>query len=611
MADTTFVNYTTPIVADWLQDVNNLTYNIDKTGVNQGASLVGLKLTSTAAVARTVWSKLDNVVFATDITGVDSTGASSSSAGIQAYLDTLTNTSITSAFPGEGVRIWFPPGTYLWSTTVTPKTANVTFECAPGSAVIEVTSGTYTADSGSEALGKWVFAFDSVYLGVDVYNCHVKGFILDMNNVTDVGGVLFNGGRNGSGMQSVQWTRFYSNLFKLGKSTSGVHAVCQGMYFRDCLAIWSGSALEHTTTPDGVFFDISAANECTFDNITAVSSSTYESIGCGFYVGSGTYQCGGNIFIGCTTSNFFAAHVGVASTAGYVVGENVTCNTTGFKGTIGAIAAGLLKITVRIDGTSKYVPVVGTNIVGDTSTTTQAITSVVYGAAYRLRNAWGTKIVAQKVFEHCVAGVHMHYSGSAASCTQNSLIDPRHYNFTSSAAVVYESCQYNRASFSSYTIPSAYLTGCDHCSTEYYGVSTAGNTLADFQSTATTNVVYEYVTSGGQNAKTQAGTIVYSGDSGNSGVRVSSTYGELFAGSGKNAQIRTNGTIRVTVTSGGSMTFAVPTGQSFGVTYNGTSYLTINTSGQLLMPNLPTSSAGLPAGGLWKDTAAGNVVKAV
>jgi len=61
MADTTFVNFQTPILAEWLNDVNDLTYNISGTGPGQGASQIGVQDTAGDLAATNVETALAEI----------------------------------------------------------------------------------------------------------------------------------------------------------------------------------------------------------------------------------------------------------------------------------------------------------------------------------------------------------------------------------------------------------------------------------------------------------------------------------------------------------------------------------------------------------------------
>lgn len=560
------------------------------TAAGDGAAMVGYKMSVVAGAARNVGAKLDDIVFATDIAGVDPTGATLSGAVIQEYLDSLANGVLTTAFSTGGVEIIFPPGRYVIERPITWKTVNLTIRGTPGATIFQATSGAFADDDGAAALGKWMFIQDSSYnaLGVDLYNCHIKGIVIDLNNRTDVGGIIVNGGRNTSSVQDVQWIRFYSNLLKLSKSPAGVHSVTQGFLVSNSFAIWDGNPGQHTVNPDGTYFVLDQANECTFLNVMMVTSSGTESVGTGFIVGAGTYQCGGNRFISCGGSNFKAAHVNVASSAGFVVGENVTCGN-GFKGTISSISAGLIKCRLR-DGVSAYTPKDGDTITGDTSAATTTITSSVFGVVFHLRNAWGTVISAPTAIENSVCGVLMDFPGSAAACAQNVVDGGRLYNFTASCMVAFKNCANNRATIETYAWPSQILTGATGATINYYGVLTAGQSLIDLQSVATSNAAYEYLTSGQINIKNAGKTAIVSTNNGGQGFRATEFYAELFAGTAARVRIENDGDIYLDSAAA----------KTVGLRENGVTKVLLDGSGRIRAFGLTTAVPGV-SDALYKD----------
>lgn len=117
MADTTFVNYQTPIQAEWLNDVNRLTYDLPSTASGKGAALVGFSQTGTGAVGRTTQDKLRDTASVKDF-GAKGDGTTD---------DTAAITAAIAAFPNQGSPNWkpwvlvFPPGRYLVSNTISIK----------------------------------------------------------------------------------------------------------------------------------------------------------------------------------------------------------------------------------------------------------------------------------------------------------------------------------------------------------------------------------------------------------------------------------------------------------------------------------------------------------
>lgn len=94
-----------------------------------GASLVGFALSATGAAARTVGSREQDLVFATDFAGVDPTGATDSTAGVQAALTYI-------ALVGGG-SLYFPPGTYVVNGTLTYTGSNLRIFGAGASSLIK------------------------------------------------------------------------------------------------------------------------------------------------------------------------------------------------------------------------------------------------------------------------------------------------------------------------------------------------------------------------------------------------------------------------------------------------------------------------------------------
>ena len=119
MSSTNFIDQTTPIVASWLNDVNTATYtglpneitnrtNADTTIINNlaastGSSLVGQIASGTGATARTVQSKLRDVVSVKDFGDVGD-GSTDDTTAIQ--------NAIAAA---NGNTVYFPDGTYMVS----------------------------------------------------------------------------------------------------------------------------------------------------------------------------------------------------------------------------------------------------------------------------------------------------------------------------------------------------------------------------------------------------------------------------------------------------------------------------------------------------------------
>lgn len=104
MADTTFVNGTV-VEPSWLNDVNDLVYNVTQTG--------------TGAVPRSASSKLNEVVSVKDF-GALGDGVSDDSVAIQNAINAVTSAG--------GGNVVFPPGTYLLNTGIVCTGNGVTLE---------------------------------------------------------------------------------------------------------------------------------------------------------------------------------------------------------------------------------------------------------------------------------------------------------------------------------------------------------------------------------------------------------------------------------------------------------------------------------------------------
>jgi len=109
MADTTFVDNVTVVPAAWLNDVNNVTYDLpDSADTAKGDALIAVKADLTGSVARTQHTKNADVINVNDFSGVDATGATSSTVGILAAC-------LAAATAGKALRF---SGSYKLSTTL-------------------------------------------------------------------------------------------------------------------------------------------------------------------------------------------------------------------------------------------------------------------------------------------------------------------------------------------------------------------------------------------------------------------------------------------------------------------------------------------------------------
>ncbi|HET8688856.1 MAG TPA: glycosyl hydrolase family 28-related protein, partial [Methanosarcina sp.] len=112
--DTTFVSGTT-VTSAWLQDVNNLVFRGQRADGTLGSAVDLYNQGGTGAKNRTVQNKFQDSVSVTDFTGVDPTGVSDSTAGIQAALNT-------------GKKVLFPAGTYKISSVLNITVAGTSIE---------------------------------------------------------------------------------------------------------------------------------------------------------------------------------------------------------------------------------------------------------------------------------------------------------------------------------------------------------------------------------------------------------------------------------------------------------------------------------------------------
>lgn len=571
-----------------------LAANIASTASGKGAALVGYKYRGVASAANAVvTAKLDYLLFATDFAGVDPTGATSSSGGIQAILDNISNASLTTAFPRGGAEIYFPPGIYVLDKPLIIKTVNTTLRGSVANATLfQATSGTFSSDTGPDALGKWLIIADAAYLNIssDLYNFHVFDIGFDLNNKTDVYGVLINGGRNTCSIERCQWIRFYKNLVYLGKSSRDpVHGITQGFLLSNCIAIWDGNAGQHTVVPDGEYFVIGKGNENTFFNVDVVCASSEEAIGTGIMIGDDTYQCGGNRIIACGTANFRGAHVGVASVSGFVIGEEVF-TSDGYRATYVSAAGTTMKVKTLNNATSKYVPVVGGTITGVTSGASQTILSAVFGKGVHIRNATGTVVHQLKALEVLACGVWMHHETNPALCSGNVVDGGRVYSTSTSTLAVMQSCQFNRVLADIYTYPTCILAGGNNNVIEYKNVPFANASLSLIESTSSTNSVIEYVAGGQINVKSFSNTVVVSTNGGSQGLRATAFYSELFAGTAARVRIENDGDIYMDSAAG----------KTVGLRENGVLKVLLDGSGRIRVFGLTTAVPGV-ADALYKD----------
>jgi hypothetical protein len=547
--------------------------------------------------------------------GAVGNGVTDDTDAIQAALDSIVNTPLTTQQRSGGATLFFPEGVYLISKPLVVKSVNTILAGAgAGATIIQATPGTFSADAGPDLHGKWMIIWDAAYVlsGDDLYNCHVFDLSLDFNNRTDVKGIWIGGGRNSSSIERVQFVRFYTHLVELGKSSRDFHSITQGFLVSNCLAIWDGNAGQHTADRDGILFVISGGNENTFFCVTAVSGAGETSTGTGFIVGSGSYNCGGNRFIACTASNFKASHITVSNVSGFVVGETITTGD-GYKGIVSSVVGSTLRVITPIDGTSKYVPRASDSIGGGTSGVTTTITSAVFGKAWHLANSWSTVIESVADIESSVCGVFMDNS-DATKCTQNVVRGGRFYSWTASCFVAFGRSQLNRCEADVYLSSVSVLPGAKYATTQFYTVGSLNASLIKFVSTDPTNSAIEYLAAGGINVRNSANTAIYAGKNGTGGVRVDNFRTDLFdanqvrlldregnvriatenSGNGKVTANDGSGTPRVTVAYDGTVTVNSAPGKNVVIQQNGVSKIVVDDAGRIRMLGLTTAVPGAP-----------------
>ncbi|MCW8277191.1 hypothetical protein IMF27_17225 [Pseudomonas sp. PCH199] len=603
------------LTGTWGADQTHLVLRSDQT-VRQdladpltGPEMLGFRQLSTNASSRTVADRLRETVSVKDF-GVKGDGITDDTAAIQAALDSITNGFLTTQQRYGGISLFFSEGIYLISKPLVIKSVNTTLTGAgAGATIIQATSGTFSADTGSALMGKWMIIWEAAYVlsGDDLYNCHVFDMSLDFNNRNDVKGIWIGGGRNSSSIERVQFIRYYTHLIELGKSARDFHSITQGFLVSNCLAIWDGNVGQHTADRDGLLFVISAGNENTFFNVDAASGSGETSIGTAFIVGNGSYQCGGNKFIACGVANLKAAHVIASTVSGFVVGETVTTGD-GFKGVITSIAGLTLKMTVPVGGGSAYVPRTADSIVGGTSGATATITSAVFGKAWHLSNSWGTVIESVKAIESTACGVFMDNS-DASKCTQNVVRGGRFFGFTASCFVAFGRSQFNRCEADVYSSSVSVLSGAKFATAQFYTVGSANASLVKFVSTEPSNSAIEYLSIGGLNVRNSANTAIFAGKNATGGVRVDNFRTDLFDANqvrlldregnvrvstenGDNGKLTLHdgtGAARVIVAYDGSITVNSASGKTVAIQQNGASKIVIDAAGLIRFFGLTTA----------------------
>lgn len=588
---------------------------------SKGSGMVGYLPGSNGVVGRSLLGKLRETISVLDFPGVDPTGVTDSTDGIQAALNSITNQVLTTQQRSGGATLFFPEGIYKISKPLVVKSVNTILAGAgQGTTIIQATTGAFAADVGPDLLGKWMVIWDAAYVlsGDDLYNCHIFDMSLDFNNRTDLKGIWIGGGRNSSSIERIQFIRFYTHLIELGKSSRDLHSITQGVLVSNCLAIWDGNVGQHTVDRDGLLFVISSGNENVFFNVDIASGAGETSIGTGFMVGNGSYQCGGNRFIGCGITNFKAAHITVSNVAGFLVGEVITTGDV-YKGTISSIVGSTLKVITLSDGTSRYVPRAADTIVGGTSGANTTIVSAVFGKGWHLGNSWGTVVESPKNIENSVCGVFLDHS-DATKCTQNVVRGGRFYSFTASCFVAFGRSQFNRCESDIYTSRVAVLVGAQFATTQFYTVSAANASAIKFVSTDSSNSALEYLSIGGVSIRNSNNSAVFSGKAGTGGVRVDTFRTDLFdanqvrlldrlgnvrvatenSDTGNIAFLDSAGTRRVFLTSDGVIVINSAPGKSVILQQNGVSKIVLDGSGQIQLFGLTTAVPGA-ANALYKD----------
>jgi hypothetical protein len=546
----------------------------------------------TGAVATNVQDKLRQTVSVKDF-GAVGDGVTDDTAAIQAALDTISNTPLTTAFKQGGRTLYFPEGTYIISSPLVVKSVNTILQ-GEGSAatIIKATAGTFNTDTGPDTLGRWMVIWDANYVTSpeDLYNCHIFDMAFDFSNRTDVKGIWIGGGRNSSSIERVQFIRFYSYLIELGKSSRTVDSITQGFLVSNCYAIWEGNVGQHTVDRDGELFIISSGNENVFFNVDIASGAGETAIGTGFVVGNGSYQCGGNRFIGCGGTNFKAAHITVASVSGFLVGETILTGD-GYRATISSISGSVLKVITTSAGNSAYVPRASDTITGLTSSTASTISSAVFGKVWRLSNSWNTVVDAPKVVENSVCGVFMD-NATALNCLANVVRGGRLYSFTASCMVAFGRCSFNKFESDLYTDRTAILVGATQATASYFNVGPTNAAQVKFVSTDASNCAIEHISSGGINIRNHANTARFTGKNNTGGVKVDAFRTDLFDAN----QVRLldrNGEARVITENSATPYVAI-------LDSSGVLRVVVTHDGRVTMPNLPTSNPGT-TNQIWND----------
>jgi len=195
MADTTFVNFQTPILAEWLNDVNDLTYNISGTGPGQGASLVGTEDGST--VAKHLYGHVSVMQHGADPTGVT------------ANFHTVVDAAV-AALPSSGGIVEIPAGVYVAGAKITDSGKTVQF-VGHGFSAISNTSGPTTVWKNAGVSGN---GWELTGLGSAVKNLTFRG---ETGNSGD--GLVLLGGRQV--FEDIMITKMGNDGLRIGKDAGG------------------------------------------------------------------------------------------------------------------------------------------------------------------------------------------------------------------------------------------------------------------------------------------------------------------------------------------------------------------------------------------------------
>lgn len=372
--------------------------------------------------------------------GATGDGVTDDTAAIQAALD-AGPTLDQSGPPFEGHPVFFPAGRYLISAPLIIKSQATKLIGAGADATTLVAAGTFAADAGARAYGKWlVIAEDSYLKGPTVdnlYGFEMRGFALDFQWATDVRGIYGGGLRNGSVIADLTPRRTGLTVVKLGWGGSNAHAISQGVVVERVHEInWNVGNVQPRSEP---MIWLAAANECLVANINSSSVNTYHNTGSAVQVGSDDYDnTAHNTLFNVGGGYFRGVEVTVANAASFQVGElvDVTLETDRvFTFQLQSKAGNVLKgLSGDADGVgSAYVPEVGKNAVGRTSAASSAISAATWGTAIRIHRARYTTVQMSFNELNC-CGVTLDYT-NYWECVGTRIAPLHDYAYTASCAV--------------------------------------------------------------------------------------------------------------------------------------------------------------------------------